>query len=338
MSIATFGNRWEIIKPISEGGQAQIYHVKNLKVHDNKTYVLKKLKKGQRKARFETEIEAIKSIDSPYIEKIIDFNIISGKDFYYVMPYYSEKTLESILNSLGGEFIRSLKIFVKICKGIQDAHIKEIPIIHRDLKPLNILIDDNDDPRIIDFGICYLDAPERITLSQEQVGSRFYIAPECEIGKSKDIGRHTDIYSLGKILYAMISGGRIFPRERQNEDEYNLKKIMTDKRVKYVTQIIDCCVKEKIVERFENITDLLSIVEENIRLIEAGFFPVNYGDEFCRFCGKGKLKEFGQLKGSILKSGSLTQDISPWGIKFWGCPQCGIVFLFKDDIYKTHKD
>lgn len=333
----TFGNRWEIIRPMEEGGQAHIYLVKDLKIQDDKNYVLKRLKKAKRKERFEKEIEVLRSIESPYIEKIIDFNI-SGKDFYYVMPYNTEKTLENILNSLSGDFIRSFKIFIKICKGVQNAHTNKIPIIHRDLKPSNILIYENDEPRIIDFGLCYLEEKERITFSQEQVGSRFYISPECEIGKSQDIGCHTDIYSLGKILYAMISGGGKFPRERQNEDEFNLMKILADKRVKYVTQIINACVKEKIGERLKNISDLLLIVEENLRLIEDGFFPVNYGDDFCRFCGKGKLQRFAQLRGSILERENRQEDILGYNMVLWGCPNCGIAFLFKDDIYEEHKD
>lgn len=337
MTGKTFGDRWEIIRPIDEGGQAYIYLVKDLKIQDDKNYVLKRLKKAKRKERFEKEIEALRSIESPYIEKVIDFNI-SGKDFYYVMPYYTEKTLESILNGLRGDFIRSFKIFIKICKGVQNYHANKIPIIHRDLKPSNILINENDEPRIIDFGLCYLDDKERITFSQEQVGSRFYIAPECEIGKSDEIGRHTDIYSLGKILYAMISGGGIFPRERQNEDEFNLRKILDDKRVKYVTQIINFCVKENIVERFENISDLLPIVEENLRLINDGFFPVNYGDEFCRFCGKGKLQKFAQLRGSILQRGNREEDILGHNMILWGCSNCGIAFIFNDNTYKVHKD
>ena len=337
MAGKTFGNRWEIIRPMEEGGQAHIYLVKDLKIQDDNTYVLKRLKKAKRKERFEKEIDALRSIESPYIEKVIDFNI-SGKDFYYVMPFYTEKTLESILNSLRGDFTRSFKIFIKICKGVQNAHTNKIPIIHRDLKPANILIDENDEPRIIDFGLCYLDDKERNTFSQEQVGSRFYIPPECEIGRSEDIGCHTDIYLLGKILYAMISGGRMFPRERQDEDEFNLRKTLGDKKVKYATQIINSCVKEKIEERLKSISDLLPIVEENLRLIEDGFFPVNYGDEFCRFCGKGKLQRFAQLRGSILQRGNRQEDILGHNMILWGCTKCGIAFLFNDDTYKVHKD
>ena len=178
MSGKIFGNRWEIIKSINEGGQAYVYLVKDLKAQDDKDYVLKRLKNEKRIERFRREIEAIKSIDSPYVEKIIDFSTVEGNDFFYVMPYHTDQTLESILKDLGGNFIRSFRIIEKICEGIRSAHANEIPIIHRDLKPSNILINENDVPRIIDFGLCFLEDKERITFSQEQVGSRFYIAPE----------------------------------------------------------------------------------------------------------------------------------------------------------------
>lgn len=338
MSAKIFGNRWQIIKPIGEGGQAHIYLVEDINTQDDQKYVLKRLKKAKRKTRFENEIKAIKGIDSPYVEKILDFNITEGDDFYYVMPHYTEKTLENILSSLKGKFIRCLKIFEKICIGIQDAHLMKNPIIHRDLKPSNILIDENDCPRIIDFGLCYLDDQERITFSQEQVGSKFYIAPESEIGKSDKIRPHTDVYSLGKILYATISGGMIFPRERQNEDEYNLKKIILDEKIKFITEIINYCVKEKIEERFDNIDALIKVVKRNIKLLQNGFFPPDYGNEVCRFCGKGKLKNFGKLTGSILKRGKITQDISPYDMILWGCPKCGVTFLFNDNVYQSHKD
>ncbi len=340
MAGKSFGDRWEIIRQISEGGQAYVYLVKDLKAQDDKNYVLKRLKKEKRKQRFEREIEAIKNIESPYVEKIIDFSISEGDDFYYVMPYSTDKTLENILKDLEGNFIRSFRIFEKLCEGVKSAHTNKIPIVHRDLKPANILITENDVPKIIDFGLCFLGEKERITFSLEQVGSRFYITPECEEGRSEEVGPHTDIYSLGKILYAMISGGKVFPREKQNENEYNLRKIMPDIRIKYFTQLINECVKEKPTERIQDIGSLLSIVKENIRLLETNFFPPDYGNELCRFCGQGKLVRFGKLKGPFEPADriGLTMDLSGYEMFLWGCEKCGVAFLFKDAIYKGHKD
>lgn len=330
-----FGNRWEIIESLSEGGQGYIYRVKDLKTGDS-NYVLKKLKNKDRKDRFEKEIKAVNSIDSSYIEKIIDFKDTEDDDFYYVMQY-REKSLHNILPDLKGNLIRILEIFSKICQGMKDAYTREKPIIHRDLKPTNILIDKEDNPKIIDFGLCFLDSSVRITLTQEQVGSRYYMAPECEIGKSEDIGIHTDIYSLGKILYAMVSGGQIFPRERQLEDKYNLENILSDMRVRYINQIINNCVKEKTSQRLNNIDNLISIVDKTKCLIKDGFFPVCYGNEICRFCGIGKLEKFGKLRGSILEQGSVQYDISSFNITMWRCNECGIVYNFEEDIYRNHK-
>jgi len=337
MPAKIFGERWEIIKSLSEGGQGFIYLVKNLLDKDDNIYVLKRLKRADRKDRFEREIEAIKNTDSPYITKILDASTTEDKDFYFVMPYI-ETTLNDILTQLKADFLRCLKILKKICLGVESAHKNKPQIIHRDLKPLNILIDEKDDPLVIDFGICHLDKPERFTMSQEQVGSRFYIAPECENGRSEEIGPHTDIYSLGKVLYAMISGGKIFSRERQNEDEFNLEKKLDNKRTKFITEIINNCVQKDINKRYINVGNLIASVDEKIGLIEDGFYPLNYGNEFCRFCGKGKLENFGQLRGSILQRGSSQRDILPYRMIIWGCPECGIAYIFKDDIYGPKKD
>lgn len=336
MSAKIFGERWEIIKSLPEGGQGFIYLVRDLEKKDSNTYVLKLLKKSDRKDRFEREIEAIKNIDSPYITKVIDTSKTEDKDYYFVMPYI-ETTLDDILPQLKADFLRSLKIFKKICLGAESAHKNEPQIVHRDLKPLNILIDEKDDPYIIDFGICHLDKPERFTMSKEQVGSRYYIAPECENGKSEEIGPHTDIYSLGKVLYAMISGGKIFSRERQNEDEFNLEKKLDNKRTKFITEIINKCVQKDINKRYTNVGNLIASVDEKIGLIEDGFYPLNYGNEFCRFCGKGKLEKFGQLRGAILERRG-QEDILSYEMFIWGCPECGIAYIFKDNLYNPKKD
>jgi len=206
------------------------------------------------------------------------------------------------------------------------------------IRVVNILIDREDNPKIIDFGLCFLDNPDRITQTQEQIGSKFYIAPECEIGKSEEIGQYTDIYSLGKLLYAMVSGGQIFPREKQLEDRFNLENIISDRRVRYINQIINKCVREKASERFDEIDDLISVVDETKCLIKDGFFPVHYGNELCRFCGRGKLVKFGKLLGSILQIGNMNKDILPYEMIIWGCEECGIVYIFKDNIYRKHKD
>jgi len=332
-----YGDRWKTEKQIAIGGQAYIYIVKDLKTQDGKNYVLKRLKNPHRKGRFEREIEALRVIRSKYISEIIDYKISEKDVSYYVMPFYSEKTLQDILTELKDDYERCTNIFEKICIGIKSAHEYETPIIHRDLKPANILIDEKDNPKIIDFGLCYIEEEERLTLSMEQVGSRFYISPECEEGRSKDIGSHTDIYSLGKILYAMASGGNIFTREFQKDPQYNLIEISNNKRSKYIMEIINRCVLQDINERIGDINILISLVRDIKNLLKNGFLPVDYDSDLCRFCGRGKLRKLGQLRGSILKVRNITYDISSYNIYIWECNHCGHVYFFNDDIYKQHK-
>lgn len=327
------GERWQIINQLTTGGQGHIYAVKDLNAQDDEKYILKKLKNPKKKERFEKEIEAVKSIDSPYLPELIDYGISERGDSYYVMNFFSDMTLQDILEELKDDYLRCLKIFEKICEGIEAAHKNQPSIIHRDLKPANILIDKKDNPQIIDWGICYIEEGSRHTLEHEQVGSDFYISPECEAGKSNLIKPHTDIYSLGKILYAMASGGNIFPREDQNELNYSLISISSNRRAKLIMEIINHCVRKDISKRFSDVKDLLKLVNNLRELIERGYLPVNYSNDLCRFCGRGTLIKLGKFPGS---RGEHNQ-FDPIKIFGWKCYYCGLIHLFDEEIYESHK-
>src|SRR4030067_1969453 len=111
---------------------------------------------------------------------------------------------------------------------------------------------------------------------------------------------------------------------------------MPDIRTKYFTRLINKCVRENPRERIQDMGSLLSIIKENIRLLETSFFLPDYGNEFCRFCGKGKLAKFGKLKGPFepAQRPGLTDYLTGYGMILWGCPDCGVAFLFNDGIQK----
>jgi serine/threonine-protein kinase len=154
-------------------------------------------------SRFEREAEIGKSLDHPGILKIIPFE---GKSRpCIVMEYAKGQTLDRLLQNLGVLPIPdALKIASRLCDALQYMH--EHGVVHRDLKPANIMICDDGSLRIMDFGIAKREAAKRITFGgfSPTMGTPDYMAPEQIKGKRGD--QRTDIYSLGAIIYEMVTG------------------------------------------------------------------------------------------------------------------------------------
>src|SRR5262249_5971720 len=123
---------------------------------------------------------------------------------------------------VGKTLVERLNLFRGICEGVAYAHSNSV--VHRDLKPDNIFLHANGIPVVGDFGLCFfLDGvQERATRADEAVGARWYMAPECEGGRTLTVGATADVYSLGKVLYWMLAG-RIFSREQHTRHPYDLR-------------------------------------------------------------------------------------------------------------------
>lgn len=261
--------KWETIKSLSEGGQGHIFLVKNTEETDSKEYVLKRLKhKEKRINKFKKEIEAGLTLKHHYIVKIESYDINHAKP-YLVTDYYSKGDL-SKFNLSSYSLEDKLKFFQKICKAINYAHEKGV--IHRDIKPSNIFIKDDFEPMVGDFGLCYIEESERDTDTGEAIGSRYYMAPELADGKLDEINPLSDIYSLGKLLYFILTG-QIFDREKHNASKFNItnyKGILHPNHKETLTlinDIFDITIVENPKHRLNNIDQLIKKIEE-ICLIE----------------------------------------------------------------------
>jgi serine/threonine protein kinase len=214
----------------ARGGQGLVYRVQDTSFINPGNFVLKELLNPKRSERFSNEIKAITLLSKhPHVIDIVDYGAFKDPEKpTYVMPE-ADENLESYIKH-GKEklnIIETLLLFSKIVSGVQ--HLHNSGIVHRDIKPDNVLMF-SEEPKISDFGLCLIVDMPRVTETQEAVGPRYYMAPELEDGFYLDVDFKSDIYSLGKILYFLLSGGLIFSREKFDLKRWNLGQIYNDPR------------------------------------------------------------------------------------------------------------
>jgi serine/threonine protein kinase len=160
-------------------------------------------------------------------------------------------------------------MFFTICYGVGHAHSEGV--IHRDLKPANIFLrSDLRTPVVGDLGLCLLaDQEERLTEVNEPIGARWYMAPELEDGIHLEVDAEADVYSLGKVLYWLFSGGKIFSRERHRVAQYNLTLDRKDAGIFFIYDLLDgMIVADALQRRFKDANEVAEVVETAIRRIQ----------------------------------------------------------------------
>src|SRR5262249_45973802 len=143
--------------------------------------------------RFRSEIEACSRLGHPNIIRLIESGLHKDKPFI-VTEYWGGCSLSP--KALGGLTpVERLNLLRGVCEGIAYAHSQTV--VHRDLKPDNIFLHANGNPVVGDFGLCFFleGAQERATHADEAVGARWYMAPECEGGRTLTVGTTADVYS-----------------------------------------------------------------------------------------------------------------------------------------------
>jgi len=330
---------WKVVRSLSEGGQAHVYLVKKNDESDENIYVLKRLKNIERIKRFRSELDAYLKIDHPNIVKAIDYEIDTSKP-YIVTEYYEHGHI-NWENVESWSTLNKLAFFKVICEAVGYAHDQDI--IHRDIKPENIFIKkDGESPVIGDFGLCFFtEEGERITLTEEAVGSRNYIAPEVEGGRIQLPLKASDVYSLGKLLYWLFMG-QVFPRERYREPRWNLTNKERDIRdtlmaeLAFVNELLDSSVLENPDERFNNGRHFAVNVERTIFRIKRGAH-VLYLNEFqiCNFCGDGHYRLMVDTNNTNVFDGDIryfgVTQIAGTSWMILSCNTCGHMQYFRTD-------
>ena len=200
-----FDDRYKIIKIIGVGGMAVVFEAFDTVA--NRIVAVKMLKDeiaddSQSVKRFINESKAVAMLSHPNIVKIFDVSVKDNLK-YIVMECVDGITLKSYMNQKGKLSSKETISYIEqILRALEHAHSKGI--IHRDIKPQNIMLLKNGKVKVTDFGIAKLPNAETVTMTDKAIGTVYYISPEQAGGKPID--RRSDLYSLGVMMYEMLTG------------------------------------------------------------------------------------------------------------------------------------
>lgn len=199
------GNRYEIIERIGGGGMALVYKAK---CHLLNRYVAVKILRDEYINdeefinKFRRESQAAASLSHPNIVNIYDVGV-EGNIYYIVMEYIKGKTLKQLIRENGKLSVeKTIRYSMQIAEALNHAH--ENHVVHRDIKPHNIMITEDERVKVTDFGIARAATASTVTNTSNVIGSVHYFSPEQARGGYTD--EKSDIYSLGIVMYEMLTG------------------------------------------------------------------------------------------------------------------------------------
>jgi tRNA A-37 threonylcarbamoyl transferase component Bud32 len=277
---AVLAGKYKIIAVAGRGGMGIVYKAEDIKL--KRTVALKFLppeltQDKESKERFVLEAQSAAALSHPNICTIHEINEEEEKSFI-AMEYFEGKTLREEIEKgpLGVE--RTLEIARQVAAGLEEAHKKGI--IHRDIKSSNIMVSDKGQAKILDFGLAKVKGGTLLTREGTTLGTVAYMSPEQAQGEEVD--RRTDLWSLGVVLYEMLSGVLPFEGEREasvlysvvHEEPRALKEIKRDLPLE-LQQIVNRALKKKPESRHATAAEIINDLtkyEDTLRAEELGAF------------------------------------------------------------------
>ena len=266
------GNRYEIIEKIGSGGMATVYKAK---CHVLNRYVAIKILRDEFTTdeefvkRFEVEAQSAASITHPNIVSVYDVGV-DGNLHYIVMELIKGKTLKEIILEEKGPlpWKWSVNIAIQIASALEIAHKNHI--IHRDIKPHNIIITEDGVAKVTDFGIAKAVSNSTITAFGTTIGSVHYLSPEHARGGYTDA--KSDIYSLGVVMYEMLTGRVPFDADtpvsvalKHMQEEPQEPIELNPNIPESINKIIMKALKKDPVERYQTSMELLRDLKQALK-------------------------------------------------------------------------
>jgi len=207
--------RYKLLQQIGEGGFGVVFMAEQMEPVQRKV-ALKIIKAGMDTreviARFEAERQALALMDHPNIARVLDAGTTEAQRPFFVMELVRGMPITDYCDENNLSTRDRLELFIKVCRAVQHAHQKGV--IHRDLKPGNVLVTLHDGepvPKVIDFGVAKalgqkLTTKTLFTRFEQMIGTPAYMSPEQAVLGGLDIDTRSDIYSLGVLLYELLTG------------------------------------------------------------------------------------------------------------------------------------
>jgi len=296
---STVGRRYTIMEDLGRGGMGVVYKAEDTKL--KRTVALKFLPPELThipdvKDRFMREAQAAAALDHPNICTVYEFDEAEEKTFIS-MAYVEGQSLRKKLESGPLELDEALRIATQVAEGLQIAHKKGI--VHRDIKSANIMVDDRNQAKIMDFGLARMTGGTLLTQEGTAMGTIAYMSPEQAQGEEVD--HRSDIWSFGVVLYEMFGGQLPFMGEHDQAVVYSIlnkkPKPITELRSEIpvsIGQVVEKALEKNPDERYQQIDEML----DDLKSISAGIVP----EEIKARLRKEKLRK---RKRAILYAGTV---------------------------------
>jgi serine/threonine protein kinase/tetratricopeptide (TPR) repeat protein len=255
-------SHYKILEKLGEGGMGVVYKARDLKL--DRFVALKFLPphagiNREEKRRFVHEAKAASRLDHTNICTLYEVDETEYGQLFIAMAFYEGETLKKKIEKGPLKLEDALDIAIQISRGLDEAHNKNI--VHRDVKPANLFITDKGDVKILDFGLAKLAGQTRLTKTGTTLGTVAYMSPEQTKGEKTD--QRTDIWSLGVVLYEMITGRLPFRGDYEqavvysilNEDPESLTGIRTGVP-RELERIVNKAMTKNPEDRYQRVEDL----------------------------------------------------------------------------------
>ncbi len=273
---STIAGKYRIIEKLGEGGMGVVYKAEDTRLE--RTVALKFLpsaatQDAKARERFIQEAKAASSLDHPNICAIFEIDETEDGQVFISMPCYEGESLRERIKRGPLEQEEVLDIAIQVAQGLDKAHRKSI--VHRDIKPGNIMITKDGIVKIVDFGLAKLSGQVKLTRTGTAIGTLAYMSPEQ--AKGEEVDQRTDVWSVGVVLYEMLTGQLPFGGEQEaslvysivHESPQSMRKIEPEIKTE-LERVVEKTLEKNPADRYHSIGELL----EDLRAIAEGFKPL----------------------------------------------------------------